>query len=382
MFMRRFLIAVFAIIFALAATAAGLVLTHNVLPVAVWIFKPNHGWDPARKAPPPDYSRAGSWAALPSKHSLAESVPAGVVLAAAPFAVDVFFVHPTGYLTGGDWNSALDANSQTEENTKWMLVNQASAFNGCCKIYAPRYREATIFTYFSAPPDLFKKTMDLAYSDVDRAFSYFLEHYSKGRPFILASHSQGTFHAFRLIKERIDGTPLAERMVAAYLLGGNIKDSEVDSLKSVHACSSPTDLHCVIHWATWGEGGSPNAPGKGKLLCINPLTWLRDGGLAPASLHKGGAPPSGRFQIWPWKETASGMIFPPLKAPVTAWTTAQCRNGFLTVPDQKGGPFDGLDVGGKNYHGLDYPLFHMDIRDNAVRRVAAYASQAINMPAE
>ena len=207
--MRRVLLVLLAIAIVLIVGVGGVVVTGNVLPVAAWIFKPHHGWDPALKAPPPDYADPKNWAALPSKPGLAGYVPRGVAPAATDSPVDVFFVHPTGYLSGGEWNSPLDPNSKTEENTNWMMANQASAFNGCCNVYAPRYREGSIFTYFSAPPDLFKKTMDLAYGDVDRAFTYFLAHHSKGKPFILASHSQGTFHAFRLIQERIDGTPLA-----------------------------------------------------------------------------------------------------------------------------------------------------------------------------
>ena len=39
-----------------------------------------------------------------------------------------------------------------------------------------------------------------------QAFQYFLENFSKGRPFIIASHSQGTHHAIRLLKEEIDGS--------------------------------------------------------------------------------------------------------------------------------------------------------------------------------
>jgi hypothetical protein len=35
------------------------------------------------------------------------------------------------------------------------------------------------------------------------------------------------------------------------------------------------------------------------------------------------------------------------------------------------------DMGGKNYHGLDYPLFHMDIRENARVRAAAYLQAAV-----
>jgi DUF3089 family protein len=372
--MRTFLKLVAAVVVLLVVAAAAIYYTGNVLTVLAFIGEPRHGWDPALKAPPPDYANDSSWAALPGKPSLADLVPAGVAASPKEKQVDVFFIHPTGYLHGADWNSPLDPNSKTEENTKWMMANQASAFNGCCAIYAPRYREATIFVYVARPStDLYNKAMDLAYGDVDRAFTYFLEHYSRGRPFIIASHSQGTYHAFRLIRERIDGTPLASRMIAAYTLGGSITDKDVAGLKTVHACASETDLHCIVHWRTYGEGATLPPDAIGKTLCTNPLTWQRDGSRAPASLHKGGVPPSGRFQIDSlFPDVARGIVFAPLKAPVKAWTTAECRGGLLFVADQKGGQFDGADLGGKNYHGLDYPLFAMDIRENAEARVGAY----------
>jgi len=367
--MRRVLAILGIVVGVLIAAAVVIYATGSTLFVLAFAFKPHHGWDPSLKAPPPDYADVKSWAALPGHPGLAAYHPRGTPQPPASPAVDVFFVHPTGDMSGADWNSNLDPNSQTEENTKWMMANQASAFSRCCAIYAPRYREASIFTYFSSPPDIFKQTMDLAYGDVDRAFTWFLAH-TNGRPFIIASHSQGTFHAFRLIKERIDGTPLAERMVAAYLIGGGITDKDADGLKTVHPCAGASDLHCMIHWATWGEGGSGRREGD-KLLCINPLTWTRDG-TADKSQHQGGVPSSGRFRIRMWSDTPWGTEFPPLGPVVKNETGAACRDGLLTVADQKGGPFDGLDLGGKNYHGLDYPLFHEDIAQNADARIAVY----------
>lgn len=364
-----------AVIALIVLVLAGLYFTGTLFPTVVAIFKPHHGWDLALKAPAPDYAKAESWAALPSKNSPAKLVPKGVAPSPASPAVDVFFIHPTGYMHGADWNSPLDPNSRTEENTKWMMANQASAFNGCCAVYAPRYREASIFRYMALRDgdDLANKTMDFAYADVDRAFSYFLAHYSKGRPFIIASHSQGTAHALRLIQKRIDGTPLATRMVAAYIIGGGITDKDVAGLKTVRACETATDLHCIVHWMTFGEGATLDREGGDKPLCTNPLTWKRDGGRAPASEHKGGVPQSGRFQIAFWgSDTAQGIAFDALPAPVPHQTWAECRHGLLFVADQGGGPFDGLDLGGKNYHGLDYPLFAMDIRENAAARVNAY----------
>jgi hypothetical protein len=68
------------------------------------------------------------------------------------------------------------------------MANQASVFNGCCDVYAPRYREAAIHVFFgdAARRDA---VLGFAYQDVERAFDYFLEHFSNGRPFVIASHS-------------------------------------------------------------------------------------------------------------------------------------------------------------------------------------------------
>jgi hypothetical protein len=227
-------------------------------------------------------------------------------------------------------------------------------------------------------PDLAKKSADFAYADVDRAFSWFLEHYSKGRPFILASHSQGTEHGFRLLKQRIDGTPLAARLVAAYLIGYNISDKQAAQLKTVHVCDSATDLHCFVHWATFGEGGTPRFDTNDKLVCVNPLNWRRDGTMAPKNMSQGAEPLTGTFSPDLLRsDTAKGVVFGPLKAPMKAWTWAECRGGILTVADQSGGPFAAIDMGGKNYHGLDYPIFAMDIRENAKARVAAWLKEQL-----
>ena len=379
--MKRALVVTVSIIVIIAGAAAAVLYTPSgrylLLGAIGQIAKPHHGWDLAYKAPQPDYAKAESWAALPAHASPANFVPEGSG-AARNAQVDVFFIHPTGYMKGYDWNSPLDANSATEENTKWMMANQASAFNGCCNVYAPRYREASIMTYMAASPDVREKTMNLAYGDVERAFTYFLEHYSRGRPFIIASHSQGTAHGFRLLKERIDGTSLAQRLVAAYLLGGGIEDKEADALKTIHVCNSPTDLHCLVQWDTWGEHGSPrHDPDRGKTVCVNPVSWKRDGSMTSPDAQQGAVPTSGSFSVrFLGGDAAAKVDFKPLGAPLRAYTHAECRDGLLFVDDQKGEPFAKLDMGGENYHGLDYPLFHMDIRENAIARVNAYLAHS------
>jgi hypothetical protein len=146
----------------------------------------------------------------------------------------------------------------------------------------------------------------------------------------------------------------------------------------VHVCDSPTELHCMIHWATWGDGGKPQRDG-GKLVCVNPLNWRRDGAMAAKGMSQGAVPITGTFSLdLLGSDTAQGIVFGPLKAPLKAWTWAECRDGFLTVADQSGGPFAKVDMGGKNYHGLDYPLFAMDIRENAQARVRQYLLAAVS----
>lgn len=360
-----FILAVLALI-----AAAGIYATGNTLRVFYWVFAPNHGFDLSKKAPDPDYADPKNWAALPGADSLAHRAPPGETVGSS--GVDVFFIHPTGYLHGGDWNSPMDPNSRTEENTKWMMANQASVFSSCCNIHAPRYRETSIWRYLGAPDEIVEKARDFAYADVVRAFENFIATRNEGRPFILASHSQGTEHGFRLLKEKIDGTPLADRMIAAYLIGFQIKNADADALKEIKVCDAPNQTKCLIHYAAFGPGAAPPKDLFDGVVCVNPLSWRRDGGRTEASAHLGGVPAVGRFQLSGWSDKATGVTFEALGAPASKVTGAACENGLLIADDLRQSPFKSLIMEQWNYHGLDYPLFHMDLRANIKSRIDAY----------
>lgn len=362
---------------AVIATGAGIYFSGNTLNVIVWLSGPPKNWDLARKAPDPDYAQPSSWAAWPGKGGPADFVPAGTEKSGGPKAVDVFFIHPTGYMNGADWNSPLNPLSRTEENTTWMMANQASAYNGSANVYAPRYREASIFRYMGAPEDIATKAMDFAYADVVRAFDHYMANENKGKPFIIASHSQGSQHAFRLLQEKIDGTSLQSSMVAAYAIGTRITNAEASSLKSIKVCDNPGQTGCLVHWATLGDGGTP-PPDMSDLVCVNPLSWKRDGGRSPATMHLGAVPISGTFSVRMFgDDSPQGVEFKQLEAPQPGLTWAECRNGFLYVADQSGGVFNRFILPGKNYHGLDYSLFHVDIRNNVAERVSSYLKASL-----
>ena len=334
-------------------------------------------FDPADAVAAPDYSDLINWAALPDRSDPADLVPAGIdIHDQGRQPVDTFFIHPTGYLRSASWTSPMDVDSGTEENTFWMMANQASAYNGCCNVYAPRYREATIFSYFVSLTER-TEVLGFAYQDVKRAFEYYLQHYNQGRPFIIASHSQGSHHAMRLLSEVVDTGELHERMVAAYLVGAIIipvSPAWFASMTHISPCLSAEDLHCVVHWDTMPEG-APALERPEDSLCTNPLSWRVNEEMATAGLNEGAVVPEGIYNTGFGRgdDVSTEQVFADLGKPLKEQTWAQCKDGSLYVRSQDGTEFEAMGSGNLgSYHGLDYALFYMNIRNNTRLRSSRY----------
>ena len=371
-----------AILVALLLAVTGIYATGNgsmLKLIADFTFgAPELPFDPTDAVAPPDYQLEENWAALPDRDDLADLTPegidSGVKQGSAP--VDVFFIHPTGFLKGSSWTFNMNPRTSTEENTKWMIANQASAYNGCCNVYAPRYRQASIFTYFATDDSTREEVLGFAYQDVERAFDYFLEHYNEGRPFVLASHSQGTHHGIRLLRDRIDGTELSKRLVAAYIIGGGLEQEEFQALKDISVCNSAKQLTCAITWDTFSVATVEDNEDSNQ-VCVNPLNWKRDGGLAEKYLHRGAVRGSGEYHLELSGDDAErGVQFAPMGAPQKHLVEAECIGGRLYITDQSDTPFGERGSFAGTYHGLDYPIFYMDIRDNAQLRVRMFLAQA------
>jgi len=342
--------------------------------------RPAGQFDPANAVAAPDYADRKNWASHPDMKDPADLVPSGIkVLPQGKHSVDTFFIHPTGFLTSASWTSPMDVDSGTEENTMWMIANQASAYNGCCNVYAPRYREANIFAYFGSEEDR-NSVLGFAYEDVKRAFEYYLEHYNDGKPFIIASHSQGTHHSMRLLSEVIDSSELHKRMVAAYMIGGAILPVSPEwfaGMQHIKPCKTKDDLHCVIHWDTMPEGADPMER-SAETLCTNPLTWRVNEELAARELNEGAVIPEGTFNVAIGKveDAATGQAFVSLGKPILQLTSAQCRNGSLFAERQTDNAFSKVGSGMMDtYHEIDYALFYMNIHNNARLRANAYLAR-------
>jgi hypothetical protein len=324
--------------------------------------------------PAPDYARAEAWAAFPGHSNNSEQTPAGVS-PGTPHErdrVDVFFIHPTTYVSEADGNARYDEGGETGARLEnGVLRFQASVFNGCCRIFAPRYRQASLgaITHGDAAA---LAAAELAYSDVARAFDYYLAHENGGRPFVLASHSQGSIHAMRLLQERIIGKPLQQKMVAAYVIGSSLPADIAK--RGLPVCETAAATGCVIDWNTvkaghnderrrdksviWWDGRYQMSSGR-PIVCVNPLNW-KVNGAAPASENAGAVYSEGRSA--------------PIPAPVPHVTGATCENGLLGVDvewKERRHFSDLLTITGV-YHDFDYSLFYMNVRANVETRIASY----------
>jgi len=193
----------------------------------------------------PDYSQLKNWAAHPQKIDPSDSVPESIIKQYKPKQLaDVFFVHPTTYLDPAmpnGWSASLKdiaLNIKTDYST---ILSQASIFNEVGLIYAPRYRQAHIKSYYPINTiDTINAlaAFELAYQDVKRAFEFYMVNHNQGKPIIIAAHSQGSTHAKRLLKEFFDGKALTKQLVTAYIVGMAVDPQEFTNLK---ACSTPTE---------------------------------------------------------------------------------------------------------------------------------------------
>lgn len=301
-----------------------------------------------RPEPAPDYANEKFWIALPWQADNGDVIPPGCTIPEDQknAAADVFYVHPTVYLIGKNWNGDLDDKSLNHKGDECVKF-QAAVFNSCAQVYAPRYRQAHIRAFIDTTKG--KLALDFAYTDVKLAFEHYLKNWNKGRPIILAGHSQGAHHLIRLLKEYFDGTPLQKQLVAAYTIGMPIRKNE---FKNIPVGDSATQVNCFVTWNTalWGSRlDIAHGIYKGK-ACVNPLTWSTNDWHAPKELNMGGLP----------------FSFNRIDKNVC---DAKVNDGLLWVHLPL---FLNYYHMANSYHVSDMNLFYMNIRQNAKDRVNAY----------
>jgi hypothetical protein len=307
--------------------------------------------------PIPAYEEIKNWAAHPFKKDMADSIPRralkNITDAQLTAKADVFFIHPTIYTQAPNsvyaWNADVNDKSLNEKVDKSTILNQASLFNGSCRVFAPRYRQAHYAVFTTKDSIASKNALDVAYSDVKASFEYYLQNENKGRPIVIAGHSQGTVHAKRLLKEFFDNKPLQKLLVEAYLVGIATLPNEFENIKP---SVEPNHFGGFVSWNTYLYDYLPPYYKNGleNAFVINPMTWTTT-------------------TEWVMKNKNSGGVGYGFKMVPNA-VDAKVGKGILWIhrPYVKGRMF----LKQKIWHAADYNLFWMDTRENVALRIDQY----------
>lgn len=312
----------------------------------------------------------------------------------------------------------MAGSAPSEQLSSWILADSASAFNECCRIYAPRYRQATMAS-IACDKQSGRLAYELAYADVRAAFEHFLAAVPPDEPFFIASHSQGGVHVDRLLEEVVGpSAALRCRLVACYLIGSKIPLDKLErGYPALHLSASPTDhTGCVVGWDTlpvstgedsafsedpgiWYASGWEDETLDKGWICTNPLTWdswpgssgrADSGWLGMARPLTSPANPlianreffNGSEETRMRLEVLSGMEPVDAGVPQSAFFAEATRTSLLVpeLPEEGRGPFRGIMGQDDNYHTLDYSLFYWNIRHNVRQRLEAFLASRASAP--
>lgn len=375
------------ILLAVAAVVAILVYGayHYRFALLSFMMTPSGAFDAAQVPPAPHYDDPEAWLALPDRKDSADLVPKGAVPGDnqdhAP--VDAFYVHPTTYVDAAGWNAPWDDPDAAQLANE---LGQAAIFNGCCRVYAPHYRQATLAAFQDEFRADGRKALTVAYADVLAAFRHYLAQWGGNRPFILVSHSQGTVHLQRLLAEVVaPDADLRRRLVAAYAVGYPLPLELFDGgLAPLQPCRAPGQTGCVLAWSSFARDGVPDfyrhraeiwdpksasgfsAVAGRPILCVNPVSFAMDDAEIPREASRGG--------------TVRSMVTGELEPLSPALVDTRCHDGILRISEPEPYVFRSILLPGGDYHVYDYALFWQDVRLDAVARVNAYLRRRMPAP--
>jgi hypothetical protein len=310
---------------------------------------PAKGGDPS--IVPTDYSNDNNWLYIDTNSDK---------------EVDVFYLYPTAWQRrdGEEYLSSID-NLSLRAGAKSVFATQATVYMEAGNVYAPYYRQLDAFWTLKLDSVEQKEyLMGATYLDAVAAFEYYLENYNKGKPFILAGHSQGS-NVLKFMLEYYMGEhpEVFERMVAAYIIGYSITQDDLDANPHMKFAEGETDTGVIISWNTEAPDMTVEnlvvSPGA---LVINPLSWSRDEDTVSAALH-----PGSRFYAGDGSYVDRYSLCD---------ATVNKERGVVICSTID--PEDYLAPGGEGLfpkgvlHGQDYPFYWHAIEENAVARAKAY----------
>ncbi len=309
--------------------------------------------EPAETNPAPDYADPARWVAIPE--TLAHEA-------------DTFFILPTVNMRETEVGNEDIYNERKASRFVKTLGIEGGIAGESTDVYAPFYRQATIASYLDengmmtdmqAANDAMEYD-DIAYGDIRAAWLYYLENWNNGRPVLLFGYSQGADMVLRLLAEFGAESALADRLVAAYVIGASVDEAYLTEHPWLQMARGETDTGVII---SYNAADARMEKPETREYAINPLNWKTDS--TPAS-----------------KEENLGFVVTDVTGAVTQELPAYCGayldpdSGKLIITEadnleelyvSTGSPFPAGD-----YHMYDLYFFYRNLQKNIADRVESF----------
>lgn len=304
--------------------------------------------DPESESKAPDYSDKNNWLRQPQ----------------ATKDVDVFYVYPTEYSDDSEGASMFADINDKSLREAWENVYQmqATAYEESANVFAPYYRQVNMASAIKLPREELNATFaSTPKEDVFAALDYYFEHLNAGRPFILASHSQGSIMQSLVLAEYMKAHPeYLKRMIAAYVIGYSITEDYLKANPHLKFAEGADDTGVIISYNTEGAGNANNIVVLPGAISINPINWKRDETYASAEENLGGYiynEKTGKLEIVP--NAADAQI--------------NLERGVIITTTKAMEPMPGpVPFGMASFHSGDYAFYYNNIKENVAKRIAAY----------
>jgi len=327
-----------------------------------------------RPPPAPDYTRLKAWALLPGH-------PASPAPADGP--ADIFFISPTTFDGGRDWNGPISDMRADRVFKRVVAPNYAGPFLEVGRVFAPRYRQASLYSLLTLREDA-RAARAFAYGDVARAFRTYLDRFNQGRPIVIVGVEQGGLLAERLLVEAVAADPkVRDRLAVAYL----IETAAPADDPPIPPCRRRGEPGCLAAWISvpegqlqrastlldrslvWGPGGELVNLADRPALCFNPILGRVTDEPAPARLALGAA-------------NATGLEWGARPGFLARQVAARCLDGVLYVSRPKSASLTPQGDWADRRRVPGFNLFYADLEADAEARTASLlARDAASPPA-
>lgn len=285
--------------------------------------------------------------------------------------VDLLYFYPT-VTVKADNMAVHNITREMKDSAHYAFAETGSAFASYTNVFAPYYTQLPITISFDVlipyckkyniDPTKIKTYFDIIiYSqvrtDVYAALDYYFQHWNKGKPFILAGHSQGSAVIQIVLAEYMKAHPeYLKNMVAAYPIGFSVSKAYLKANPHLKFATGETDTGVIVSWNTEGPGGTkPSAVLQKESLNINPLNWKTDATPAGVELNKGKLVPIHYLHTWEIKQATADATIDPIRGVLinTKNTDYETNPGF----------------GDRSLHTYDYAEYYANIKKNGLKRI-------------